>query len=105
MIEDHRRLVKASKIIAKKAGGKVKQTSGKVALEIRRKTGGAIVAAFAFIIALVWRDVIVEIVNQIVTTTGIEDTTYVYQLLLAIITTVIAVIGILYFSKWSEEKK
>ena len=37
MIEDHRRLVKASKIIAKKAGGKVKQTSGKVALEIRRK--------------------------------------------------------------------
>lgn len=105
MIEDHRKLAQASKVIAKKAGGKVKETSGKVALDVRRKTGGAIVAAFAFIIALVWRDVIVEIVNQIVNTTGIEGTTYVYQLLLAVITTVIAVVGILYFSKWSEEKK
>ena len=71
---------------------------------VRDRTGTAIVAAFAFIIALVWRDVIQEIIKKTIVHFGISGSTYIYQILLASITTIICVLGIMYFSKWSEKE-
>ncbi len=69
---------------------------------IKKNIGSAIVAAFAFIIALVWRDAIVSLVAKITELLGITGKEYLPQLLSALLTTVICVIGIQFFSKWQE---
>ncbi len=56
-------------------------------------------AAFGFVIALVWRDAIKEIVNEFVKRSGIEGTGYIYQIIMAIIITMICVVGIMFLSK------
>jgi len=73
-------------------------------VRVRDRVGTAIVAAFAFVIALVWKDVIRDIVNKIVESVGIAGDTYIYQIMIAVLTTTICVIGIMYFSKWSEKE-
>lgn len=75
----------------------------KLSKEVRKNIGSAIVAAFAFIIALVWRDVIKEAVDKMILDFGLVGDTYNIRLLAAFITTIICVVGILYFSKWSEK--
>ncbi|MBU4246450.1 MAG: DUF5654 family protein [Nanoarchaeota archaeon] len=75
----------------------------KLRKEVRKNIGSAIVAAFAFIIALVWRDVITEAVDKLIIDFGLVGDTYNIRLIAAFLTTIICVVGILYFSKWSEK--
>lgn len=88
------------KMIAKKALSQAAALNK----EFKKQTSTAIMAAFGLIIALSWKDVITELVNQI----GFVKS---YGLLVtAIILTIVSVIGILLVSKWansgsSEEKK
>jgi hypothetical protein len=64
--------------------------------EFKKQTSTAIMAAFGLIIALAWKDVITELVNQI----GFVKS---YGLLVtAIILTAVSVIGILLISKWAN---
>ncbi|VVB59167.1 Uncharacterised protein [uncultured archaeon] len=81
----------------------VVRTTTKVGHEVRKTIGGAIVAAFAFIIALVWQDVIRSTVDGLIAYLGLTGGGYV-RLLAALITTLIAVGGIWYFSRWSEKQ-
>ena len=83
---------------------KVPSKAKEVKKEIRNKTTTAILAAFAFIIALVWRDVIKEAVDAIVKKAGIEGTGYIYTITSALLVTVICVVGIMFFSRWSEKE-
>ncbi|MBR9679356.1 MAG: hypothetical protein GON13_03755, partial [Nanoarchaeota archaeon] len=71
--------------------------------EVRKNIGTAIVAAFAFVIALVWRDAIIGIVNSIIQALKLTGSGLFVQLLTALLTTLICVVGILYFSSWSEK--
>jgi len=70
----------------------------------RDKIAAAIVAAFAFIMALVWRDVIKEFVDKIVEGAGVNGSGYLFTLISAFVTSIICVLGIMYFSKWSDKK-
>jgi hypothetical protein len=72
--------------------------------EIRKNTVTAIIAAFGFIIALVWRDAIKEAVDNLVEAAGLTGSGYLYTLLTAVIITVVCVIGIMLFSAFSEKK-
>jgi biotin transporter BioY len=70
--------------------------------EIKRTTAAAIGAAFGFIIALIWRDIIVGLfnlaglkVNEIA-----EAMDAVIAIISGIIITVICVLGIIYISRW-----
>ena len=72
---------------------------------VRRNTGLAITGAFALIIALTWNDAIKAIVEDLLSYLDVTGTTYYYPLIAALITTIICVTGIMYFSKWSEDKK
>ena len=72
--------------------------------ETKKNTLTAILAAFGFIIALVWRDAIQAGVNEIVNKVGIEGTGYVYQITTTIIITIICVGGIVVFSKLKGEE-
>jgi hypothetical protein len=70
--------------------------------EIKHTTATAIGAAFGFIIALIWRDIIVGLfnlaglkVNEIA-----EAMDAVIAIISGIIITVICVLGIIYISRW-----
>jgi len=83
---------------------KVPSAVTQVQSKVKNKVAAAIAAAFAFVIALVWRDLIRSTVDEIVLKTGMEGTGYIYTAISALFVTVICVMGIMFFSRWSEKK-
>ena len=67
-------------------------------IHIKKEVLTAIVAAFGFLIALTWKDVITEYVNTLVTFSPIQG-----KLISATIVTLIAVIGIIIVTKFLSE--
>lgn len=82
---------------------KIKEASLKFQKEVRKNVAGAVLAAFGFIIALVWRDAIQENIHKLVGILGLTESMYLYKLIIAFLVTVICVAGILFLSKWSEK--
>ncbi len=72
--------------------------------EIRKNIATAILAAFGFMIALVWRDVVKDGVTKLIEYSNLNGDGYTFTIITAFITTIICVIGIIYFSRWSEKK-
>ncbi len=72
--------------------------------EVRKNMATAILAAFAFMIALVWRDVVQQGVNKLVEYLHLQGDGYTFTVITAVVTTVICVFGMVYFSRWSEKK-
>jgi len=70
--------------------------------EIKSTIATAIAAAFGFIIALIWKDIIVGLVNMtgLSVTAPTNVTSAVVAVITAVILTVICVLGIVYISKW-----
>ena len=91
--------MKRVKEAAKKQISGVKSTSLKLKSEVKKNVLKAVLAAFAFVIALVWRDAIRAGVDEIMNKFGIEGTGYIYQITMAVIITVICVVGIMAVSK------
>lgn len=92
------------KSAAQKTAQKAKQKAMFVKAETKKHVGTAIAAAFAFLIALAWRDAIIDIINKIIQALGIEQNTYWLKILSAIIVTIIAVIGIAITAKITAKK-
>ena len=88
----------------KKAIKHLNLKSQKVRKEFKKQAITAIVAAFAFLIALSWRDFITDSVNQLITHFGVSDQLYLYKLLTALIVTFIAIFGILLISRFKEKE-
>lgn len=78
---------------------KAKKTIKKFRIELKRSMVTAIIAALGFLIALSWRDVLVEWVTKFSETSPFRN-----KFLSASIITVIAVVGILVISKWNEKR-
>ena len=93
----------------KEKAAKVREDVKGKALEakqhIRNRTVAAIAAAFAFVIALVWRDAIRKVIDAFTAKLGIPETAYLYEFGIAIILTVVCVVGIMVVSKFGEVKK
>lgn len=70
--------------------------------ETKKHVVTAIVAAFGFIIALVWRDAIKEFINILLANFSINGAPSLITLYTAITTTIIAVIGIVLITKWAS---
>ena len=75
--------------------------------DVKINIATAIAAAFGFIIALIWKEIIVGLfalagltINDITDTTGA-----VIAIVSGIIITLVCVIGIIYFSKWGGMEK
>ncbi len=70
--------------------------------EIKHTTATAIGAAFGFIIALIWRDIIVGLFNLagLKVSEIAEAMDAVIAIISGIIITVICVLGIIYISRW-----
>ena len=72
--------------------------------ETKKHVVTAIVAAFGFIIALVWRDAIKEFIGSIMINLSIiNGSPILITLYTAVITTIIAAIGIVLITKWSSK--
>ena len=72
--------------------------------EFKKQIAIALLAAFAFLIALSWRDFISELVSKIILYFGIQGQTYIIKLAAAILITFIAVLGIIVVSKYNSEE-
>lgn len=83
-----------------KAKLKVKAAAKKFNQEFRKSISTAIVAAFGFLIALSWRDVITGYVNAVEEISPVKG-----NLISAGIVTIISVLGILIFTKIFSEKE
>jgi hypothetical protein len=70
--------------------------------EVKKVTAAAIGAAFGFIIALIWRDIIVGLFALAgLVINNIEDAMDgVIAIIAGIIITIVCVIGIIYISRW-----
>lgn len=77
----------------------------KLRKEMRKHITVAISGAFALIIALVWRDAIQKMVNNLVTRMGLSETAYWYNVVVALIVTFICIIGILVSSRYSVKEE
>lgn len=83
----------------RRARERAKAASLKFKSELKKALFTALIAAFGFLIALVWRDVIQEYVNTLVALTPFQG-----KLISAVTVTLIAVLGILLITKFLDEK-
>ncbi|PIN77804.1 hypothetical protein COV15_01270 [Candidatus Woesearchaeota archaeon CG10_big_fil_rev_8_21_14_0_10_34_12] len=81
---------------------KAKNSAKKFRSEFKKQSITAITAAFAFLVALSWRDPISQTVNSLISKLGIGQQ-LVYKFLSAVIVTFLAVLVIVALSKWATE--
>ncbi len=79
---------------------KIKKSAKKFNEELRKNLHTAIIAAFSFIMALTWRDVITEYVTELTTISPIQG-----KIISAIVVTIFAVIGIIIISSIFAKKE
>ncbi len=89
---------------AKKQLNKVQKQTTDFILKVRKNTATAVLAAFAFVMALVWRDAIQQGVNKAVAVFNLPEESYLFSIIAALIVTIICILGIVVFSKWAEKK-
>ncbi len=80
---------------------KITTNAKKFKKEVRTQMGIALAAAFAFVIAFSWNELIKEAVNSTVALVGLQNA-LLLKLIAAILATIVGVIGIRYFSKWGK---
>lgn len=78
---------------------KAKESALKFKKEFKKSITTAVIAAFGFLIALSWRDVISAWITKILEASPIKS-----SLISALIVTIISVIGILMASGWNDEE-
>jgi hypothetical protein len=86
------------KIITKIQKTKAKKTIKKFRIQLKRSMVTAIIAAFGFLIALSWRDVVIEWATKFSESSPIRN-----KFISASIITIISIAGILVISKWNEK--
>ncbi|MDD5012327.1 MAG: DUF5654 family protein [Candidatus Nanoarchaeia archaeon] len=77
---------------------KTKKTIKKVRMSLKHSAVTAIMAAFGFLIALSWRDVLTEWITKFSEASPFQN-----KFIIASIITVISIIGIFIVSKWNEK--
>lgn len=93
-------IIEAERIRAKKIHEKAKTGVKAFKKEFKKQMNTAIMAAFGFLIALVWKDVVTEFVNNIS-----EKSPFRGALITAMGVTIICVLGIMLISRLLKEKE
>ena len=83
---------------------KIKDEAKRFRRGVKGRIISAVLAAFAFVIALVWRDAIKEAADRILEMFGLDGSAYIYRIITAMVVTIICVIGIIIFSRWGEKE-
>jgi len=77
----------------------LQQKTNQFKRELKKSVLSAVVAAFGFLIALSWRDVIIEYVDKISSLSPVQG-----KLISAVIITIICVLGILIMTRFLSER-
>ena len=101
---DPSKIHKGIRKLRKSAPKHVEEHLSKFQIEVRKHTATAISAAFALIIALVWKDAIQAFVDNIIADLKLTQEVHYYRLIVAILVTIICVFSILFISRWSEKE-
>ncbi len=72
--------------------------------EFKKQIITAITAAFAFLVALSWREPISDLVNKIIIEAGLKRSVVYFKFLSALIVTLIAVFALMIISKWGSKE-
>lgn len=72
--------------------------------EVRKNIAIAISAAFAFILALYWKDLITEGVNKVLDYLKLSGSSFYFKVFVAFIVTLICVLGIIIITRWGQIK-
>ncbi|MEX2016893.1 MAG: DUF5654 family protein [Candidatus Pacearchaeota archaeon] len=102
-IKELKQEIKEQKQEVKKTEQKLKKVVNTLRLETKKQIVIALLAGFGFLMALVWRDLLQEIANWIVVNSHVAGPAMLIKTYVAIITTIIAVIGIIIITKWNKE--
>jgi len=71
--------------------------------QFKQHISTAIIAAFSFLIALSWKDLIVRLANYFVKEEILRTFPYISELISAIVVTIIAILGILIVTAWARK--
>ncbi len=108
MIKNGKAIIKGGKRIKEnviKHTKAIEEEARRFRKEVQKNIATAILAAFGFIIALVWRDAIQESIDKLLKVFNLTGTGYFYKILTAIIMTIICAFGIMQVSKWAEKEE
>ena len=72
---------------------------------LRAHSVTALVAAFGFVIALYWRDIINEGVQKIIYTFNLTGDEFIIKIIAAIIITLVCIVGIFIVSHWEIKEE
>jgi len=103
-IKELKEEIKEQKQETKSAKSKAKQAIHTLKNETKKQIILAFTAAFGFLIALVWRDVIKSYVDKIISQLAVSGPESLIMLYTAIITTILAVIGIILINRWGSKQ-
>jgi len=71
--------------------------------QFKQHVSTAIIAAFSFLIALSWKDLLVHLVEGVFSEEIITEAPYISDLVAAMVITVIAIVGILIVTNWAKK--
>lgn len=88
----------------KKLTKRIHKHSTFIASKFKEHASTAIIAAFSFLIAIVWKDLIVKVVRENIKLSSLEKYPYLAELYSAAIVTVIAIICITIIAHWATKE-
>jgi len=91
------------KISSKKIFEKTRSSAQSFKQEFKNQSSTAITAAFAFLIALSWREPITQLVQSFVQRFNLQENLVFYQFISAIIITLLGVLFLMLISKWNSK--
>jgi len=100
----HRTVCKGFKNLKKITPNQVESSIQKFRIEVKKHMATAISAAFALVMALVWKDAVQAYVDNLVADFHLTQEVYFYRIIVAVLVTIICVLGILFISRWSEKE-
>jgi len=71
--------------------------------QFKQHVSTAIIAAFSFLIALSWKDVIVHAVERLIKEEVVASAPYLSDLISALVVSLIAILGILLVTSWAKK--
>lgn len=101
----HKRLLQKSKSLTASTARRGARTTIYMGSQFKNHASTAVIAAFSFLIALVWKDFIVKLVQNNTRISLLEKYPYLAEFYIAIIITIIAIIGIAFVSKWARKEE
>lgn len=92
-------------MVTKKVIRKSQELRLDVRSEFRKQVVTGITAAFAFLIALVWREPIEGAVRGMMASLGLDGTGFWHKILTAILVTIVAALVLVILSRWAAKKE